>query len=417
MTLHTRFSSLIALLFVISPLKAQVTEYVNWTASSSSGTGTFATLSNLDFSYTVGPSNKLLTHTVSSNHVFDGSNNFESTYGQADNAENLRLGVGGNTGGTITETINLVITFNSSTPAFGWAFALVDFDVDQAVISAIDASDQAVSNSTISSWFKQTFDADGSGSTYLPHWDGSNAALLGNSPSNYTSYSTSTHSNIFDNEAASAYFEPNVSLKSLTIQFESISTPTASYHIFIAGNESLLPLRLTHFDVQAQDHSVLVDWKTESDNSVVSYAVEHSSDNINYESIYVTPPHLDDVEKKYTFTDFTPAQGFNYYRIKQIEEDGSVFYSEIESINFAQLDAREFAIYPNPAQDYLRISGGVEETTLILFDVRGQVIFTETFADLSDYRLDLGDLNLPSGCYFLNLKTNGLVSIHRVTVL
>ena len=54
----------------------------------------------------------------------------------------------------------MTVTFNTSTPASGWGFSLIDLDNDQVEISAIDASGNTVSNSVIDSWLVEVFDAD-----------------------------------------------------------------------------------------------------------------------------------------------------------------------------------------------------------------------------------------------------------------
>ena len=84
-------------------------------------------------------------------------------YGQADDATNLNIRVQANDvqrGAPIPHSAVLTIVFDATTPASGWGFSVLDLDVDQVTISAIDASGTQVPKTTIERWFIQKFDAN-----------------------------------------------------------------------------------------------------------------------------------------------------------------------------------------------------------------------------------------------------------------
>lgn len=56
----------------------------------------------------------------------------------------------------------------------------------------------------------------------------------------------------------------------------------------------------------------------------------------------------------YSFQDNIPRAGINYYRLRQIDNDGQFEYSGIIAINN---DSGIFAIYPNPGKDVFHFLG------------------------------------------------------------
>ena len=138
----------------------------------------------------------------------------------------------------------MTVTFNTSAPASGWGFSLIDLDNDQVEISAIDASGNTVSNSVIDSWLVEVFDADPEDLAGIKHalqrkppfWDASNATLMGYNLSDVMDpviYNREITSVSKDAEGASAWFAPNISLNSMTFTFCSKGDNyTPSYHFY-----------------------------------------------------------------------------------------------------------------------------------------------------------------------------------------
>lgn len=108
-------------------------------------------------------------------------------------------------------------TFATPTPASGWSFVLGDIDADQATITATDATGAAVPLSGLG--FQSTYNychraqgpsCDSANLNDVPFWNPATGVLIGNA--------TAT-----DTEGASAWFSPNVPLKTLTISYQQRS--------------------------------------------------------------------------------------------------------------------------------------------------------------------------------------------------
>jgi len=207
------------------------------------GTGSFISAALSDFSWTVSGT---LTGEVEilDNEVFDDGNAFENTFGQAGNAQNLRIQVAmngaGTTGQPLTSSATLTLFFDQIAPPDAWGFCVVDIDVENCLFSAIDENDNQVPLDVIDGWLLELFDADlGEDGINTPKWDATHAALLGSdTPEDYIVYNNLVIGGMASSEAPAAGFLPDIPLKSLTITFENLQDVyNTSYHLFIASLE------------------------------------------------------------------------------------------------------------------------------------------------------------------------------------
>jgi hypothetical protein len=195
-------------------------------------------------------------------------------YGQADDATNLNIRIEGNDTPArqpIPHSAILTLRFDASTPASGWGFSVIDLDVDQVRVSATDRNGAPVSAKDISSWFIQSFDANPSvDGVNIPSWDSGNSAVVGSSSKSKTLRST-VEGGLDDTEAASAWFQPNKSLSTLSFEYESLQEDaTPSYHVLLAACETnyLTPTPSPNFTPPA-----------DSDGDTIPDSVEGVDDN------------------------------------------------------------------------------------------------------------------------------------------
>ncbi|KAF0200490.1 MAG: hypothetical protein FD170_3455 [Bacteroidetes bacterium] len=208
------------------------------------GTGSFINAAMPDFSWTASGT---LTGEVEilDNEVFDDGNAFENTFGQAGNAQNLRIQVAMNGAGTIgqplTSSATLTLFFDQIAPPDTWGFCVVDIDVENCLFAAVDENDNQVPSAVIDGWLMELFDADlGENGINTPKWDATHAALLGSdTPADYVVYNNLVIGGMSSSEAPAACFMPDIPLKSLTITFENLQDVyNTSYHLFIASLET-----------------------------------------------------------------------------------------------------------------------------------------------------------------------------------
>jgi len=112
-----------------------------------------------------------------------------------------------------------------------------------------------------------------------------------------------------------------------------------------------LPVTFKSFDGVMQNGQSLLKWTTTNEINNKGFDVERSSDGQIFSPIgFVAGQNSSNVENNYTYTDVKPVNGVNYYRLKQIDNDGRFAYSGIIQLKNVIADFA-WSVYPNPVVD------------------------------------------------------------------
>ncbi len=131
-----------------------------------------------------------------------------------------------------------------------------------------------------------------------------------------------------------------------------------------------LPLKFLSFTGNKKNNAVLLNWKTENEINTSSFEIQRSSDGKEFLTIGTIAAINRYGLNDYLFTDGSPGFQHIYYRLKQIDIDGSFAFSGILKIQIPERPV--FSIYPNPVADELIIIGAVPGTLIYLFDASGK---------------------------------------------
>lgn len=174
------------------------------------------------------------------------------------------------------------------------------------------------------------------------------------------------------------------------------------------GTEVPLPVELINFQAQANNSSVDVTWQTASEKNNDYFIVQKSKDAINWEFVEEVNGAGNSVELlDYAIEDRSPFLGVNYYRLKQVDFDGKVTWSEIRSVVF---DAKGgVMIYPNPVKEQLFFANLPEEAEIIINDVQGNFI-------LSTNTSTIDVQNMKNGVYFAVIQSKTTSEIKKFVV-
>jgi uncharacterized repeat protein (TIGR01451 family) len=151
-------------------------------------------------------------------------------------------------------------------------------------------------------------------------------------------------------------------------------------------------------------------WVTNSGEHCLRFIVERSADGWQWEQILVREnEEYSDNFASYREKDFLPLPGWNFYRIRQLRDDGGHAFSNVQMLEFWE-DLDEFKLFPNPAGDYVDINLRSVEgriVRLLLVDRMGRLAkeLEIEAAPLEPFRLDLSDV--PEGWYVVWVQAQG----------
>lgn len=160
-----------------------------------------------------------------------------------------------------------------------------------------------------------------------------------------------------------------------------------------------LPLRLLQFSGTAMPDYNLLEWKTLNEKNFSHFEVQRSMNGLDWETIIKKSGRNDNqaFANAYRTKDLKPYVGKNYYRLRQVDQDGKAAYSHTILINSADKDV-DIILYPNPSQGTIYLNSP-DKNLLINGEIR---LFNLVGEQVIRKRIDTDRINvsLPEGMYF-----------------
>lgn len=180
-----------------------------------------------------------------------------------------------------------------------------------------------------------------------------------------------------------------------------------------------LPVTLTSFTASlTANKTVNLRWATGSETNSSYFAIERSANGNDYTEIgKVNAAGNSSTSRNYAFTDATPITGGNYYRLKQVDKNNSLQYSQVRKITLNNLGL-SFQAGPNPFanQVELLISGDAKlALTANVSDVNGKLLRQVKFMKTETSMRKMIDLStLSSGVYVLQVSGEGVSFVQKL---
>ena len=203
-----------------------------------------------------------------------------------------------------------------------------------------------------------------------------------------------------------------------TIRFRNASA-SVDYRvdaITITGNGTgcALPITLSDFRGVLQKQNVLLTFSTATELNNSHFAIERSADARNFTEIgRVQGAGTTQVPQSYTFTDEKPLAGTNYYRLRQVDFDGTESFSPVVSVVFGKTGS--ISIAPSPATDRVHIqleAALTNDGRWQVFDNTGRQVLSGNWeAESADFDLDVNVL--PEGMYTFRLAVGTQVQVKQ----
>ncbi len=180
------------------------------------------------------------------------------------------------------------------------------------------------------------------------------------------------------------------------------------------GPQCPLPVSLVNFDATLQNESVKLFWRTASEEDNDFFAIEHSTDGINYTEIdLVDGAGTSSLRNDYSYTHRFPAKGNNYYRLAQVDYNRRVSYSPVEVVALSKGEL--FSLFPTITNDKINLVFAEKlskDAQIEVYNLAGQkVLQNQMEGGLSTSVLELADLQ--SGHYFVRIQEAGQVQSAR----
>jgi hypothetical protein len=149
--------------------------------------------------------------------------------------------------------------------------------------------------------------------------------------------------------------------------------------------DPVVPVELSSFQVSLVQGQVHLEWATETETNNLGFEIQRHGSDTNFERVGFVAGHgTTTSQQKYQYVDGSVSGGTYYYRLKQIDTDGSFEFSETKVVTLAApTEFRLEKCFPNPfnpettihyriGQDEL----GLVPVKLLIYNSAGQLVRT-----------------------------------------
>ncbi|MBP9581802.1 MAG: M20/M25/M40 family metallo-hydrolase [Ignavibacterium sp.] len=200
-------------------------------------------------------------------------------------------------------------------------------------------------------------------------------------------------------------------------------------NVKVSVYNGIIPVELVTFTSSIINNTVSLNWITASELNNSGFEIEKSTNNVNWDKIGFVPGNGTSTEvHNYSFIDQNPFVGTSYYRLKQIDFDGTSEYANIVEVVYGTVS--EFALeqnYPNPFNPSTKIKYSIasvetkhaSSVQLKIYDVLGNEVATLVNEEKTpgNYEVIFDASKLSSGVYLYTIKSGIFVQTRKMLLM
>jgi hypothetical protein len=185
-----------------------------------------------------------------------------------------------------------------------------------------------------------------------------------------------------------------------------------------------IPVELTSFSASVINENVILSWSTATELNNQGFDIEKSFDDKRYEKIGFVPGYGTTTESKsYNFSISNLSNQKTFYRLRQVDFDGTFEYSS--SIEVEGAAPTEFSLkqnYPNPFNPTTTIGFTLPSESIVkisIYNLIGQKVAEVVNSKFSsgNHSVDFNASNLASGIYLYKIEAGSFTSVKKMQLM
>jgi|GEM_PF-6774627 len=238
---------------------------------------------------------------------------------------------------------------------------------------------------------------------------------LPNNTSGTGGVGNATHTYVLPQECSNV---PVLQIRWLTISYSGTlgdagDKPSFAVDNLTATSVEPLPIKLSSFTGKSTLDGVQLSWTTSSEKNNKHFELLRSTDGKVFNKIReVAGNGNSDVPLNYSFLDIGAVAGANYYKLNQVDNDGTSeeFGPVVVTVNEQPAD---LIVYASKADGQIKVDVYAKqnsETTLSIYDANGRVVASQNVSleAGNNNKLSLNSKSAGAGFYIASLKVDGI---------
>lgn len=193
--------------------------------------------------------------------------------------------------------------------------------------------------------------------------------------------------------------------------------------IYTATINPIVPVELISFNYQIVNGQVILNWETATELNNWGFEIQRSVDNNEFVTIgFVQGNGNSTTNQYYSFVDESKS-GKVFYRLKQIDYQGTYNYSKVIEVNGVTVSTLQLEQnYPNPFNPSTTIKyqiGNDGVVTLKVFNTLGKEVAepVNKFQEAGTYQIIFDGKDLSSGVYLYQLSSGNFIENKKMLLI
>lgn len=167
--------------------------------------------------------------------------------------------------------------------------------------------------------------------------------------------------------------------------------------LYLVGNNMTLPVEMLDFSVEKRKEQAQLRWTVETELNNEGWNIQRSSNGFTWETIgFEDGKGTSQEVSTYNYTDRDKHNTMIFYRLEQVDYDGTKSYSDVKSIDLYQ---SEIKVYPSTVNDILTVTGLKQASEYSIYSIDQKIVKEGRINN--DESIDLN--NLHSGSYYISV--------------
>lgn len=181
-----------------------------------------------------------------------------------------------------------------------------------------------------------------------------------------------------------------------------------------------LPIRLNYFEAELENEKVKLEWETLSEINSDYFVVQRADKSGNFSDLFKVDANENSSKAiLYSIVDDSALSGLSYYRLKMVDMDGAVEFSDVKNILINTLETTLY-IVPNPSNGLVELIYSAEtsgEVRIEIYTAGGEILKSENVQIETGNQLISQDYrDLPKGVYILKFYTKEKVITEKLVI-
>jgi hypothetical protein len=212
------------------------------------------------------------------------------------------------------------------------------------------------------------------------------------------------------------------------VVFSSYNLVNDGYYTLGGRNypANTLPVSLLNFKAMQEGNAAKMQWATASEQNNHFFTIERSANAIDYKEIArinsKAPNGDSHTYLEYSFTDNSPLDGMNYYRLRQTDQNGETKLYAPLSLFCKKEKNSSFALFPNPGNGNCILNyqgvGDNQTISVAVIDMQGKKVYERSQpVQESDGHLEvIPEVPLAPGVYTMQVRSGSASQTLRMLV-